>query len=176
MTGASVIVPLPLAVTLEASIGPVMTLVHEYVVPPIVDVGVNASAVPLQTCCEYEDAEFVRTGTGLTVAVTTRTGPGHPFADGVMVYVTVPLLIPSVLVNSCDILFPDPLEAPVTFDETAVHVKVVPATAFEFMMSIAVDSPEQIVWLAAVASGTALTVTTRLTGVPLQLPTPGVIV
>ena len=95
--------------------------------------------------------------------------------EGVILYVTVPLATPSVLDNTCEITFPDPGKAPVTLVlPNTTQEKVVPATAFGFVISMLVDCPEQIVCGDAVAVGTGRTVTTKFTGIPLHPETTGV--
>ena len=127
----------------------------------MVEVGKKFSASLLQICFEKSAAALVIAGTGVTVTVTSTGSPEHPFADGVMRYTTVPVEIPSALVNTCPIVFPDPATAPLTFVLlNMVHENVVPATLFGLLTTIAVDWPEQIAWLAAEISGLGLTVTT----------------
>ena len=82
--GASVMLPAPLAVTVNGSIGPVMLAVQLNVVPPIVDVGAKLSGCTLHICCDKLATGFVITGTGFTVAVTSKGVPGQPLAMGVM--------------------------------------------------------------------------------------------
>jgi hypothetical protein len=66
--------------------------------------------------------------------------------DGVILYVTVPFVRPSVAERTCDITLPDPFNAPVTLVLVkTVHENVVPATALGLVISILVDCPEQIV-------------------------------
>jgi hypothetical protein len=85
LAGVSVTDPDPEAVTDPELMGPLIVLVQENVVPPMEAVGTKLSVSPLQISWEYDVGLFVITGTGLTVAVTLNAGPGHPFADGVMV-------------------------------------------------------------------------------------------
>jgi hypothetical protein len=92
--------PEPAAVTLAGLIGPEMVDVHVKVVPTIVEVGVKLNAPPLQIVLISWVAVFVITGTGLTVTTTTIGAPGQPLALGVIVYVAVPVLMPSVLVRT----------------------------------------------------------------------------
>ena len=82
--GVSVIEPVPDALTEPGEIVPLIELVHEKVVPPIVDVGAKLNGTPLHICCEKLDGVFVITGTGLTVATTLNAAPGHPLTDGMM--------------------------------------------------------------------------------------------
>jgi hypothetical protein len=53
--------------------------------------------------------------------------------------------MPSVLVNSCEIVLPAPADDPFTFVATAVHVYVVPATELGLVIAMEVDSPEQMI-------------------------------
>ena len=118
---------------------------------------------------------MVITGTGFTVAITSNVGPGQPLDEGVILYVTVPLVKPLVLDNTCEITFPDPGKAPVTFVlPNTTHENVVPVTEFGFVISILLDCPEQIVCGDAEAVGTGRTVTTKFTGIPLHPETTGV--
>jgi hypothetical protein len=61
-----------------------MLLVHAYVVPPIVEVGVKLNAVALQIVVCNCPGVFVITGTGFTVTATSVIRPVHPFALGVI--------------------------------------------------------------------------------------------
>jgi hypothetical protein len=99
-TGASLIGPEPAALKEPAIMFALAVAVHVNVVPGIDPVGTKLSASPLQICCEYDGAELVNTGTGFTVAVTLYDGPGHPLAEGVIVYTTVPLPAPLALTNN----------------------------------------------------------------------------
>ena len=83
----------------------------------MLDVGVKLNAVALQIVVCNCAAVLVMTGVGFTVTVTSVVAPLHPFALGVILYVTVPLVVPSVLVNTCPIVAPLPALAPVTFDD-----------------------------------------------------------
>lgn len=112
----------------------------------------------------------------MTVATTSNAGPGHPFDEGIILYVTVPFVNPSVAVRTWDITFPDPAIAPETLVLVrTVHENVVPVTAFGLVIRMLVDCPEHMVWGFADAVGTGLTVTTKFTGVPLHPETLGVI-
>ena len=82
--GASVMLPAPLAVTVKGSIGPVMLAVQVNVVPPMVDEGTKLRGCTLHICCDKLATGFVITGTGFTVAVTSKGIPGQPLAMGVM--------------------------------------------------------------------------------------------
>ncbi len=66
----------------------------------MVEVGTKLSASALQICCDSVGAGFVITGTGFTVAFTTKAGPGHPLTEGVIVYTTVPFIEPCVFTSS----------------------------------------------------------------------------
>ena len=85
------------------------------VVPPIVDVGKKLNDVPLQISWIKEVDEFVIAGLGLTVTTTSIKLPKHAFAVGVILYVTVPDVTPSVDVRTWLIVDPLPVVAPVTF-------------------------------------------------------------
>jgi hypothetical protein len=111
----------------------------------MVEVGTKLSTWELQICCDSVGAGFVITGTGFTVAFTTKLGPGHPLEEGVIVYTTVPFIEPCVFTRSCEIVLPEPAEAPLTLVATAVQLYVVPVTLFGFVIAIEVDSLEQIV-------------------------------
>ena len=76
-----------------------------------------------------------------------------------------------VAVSVSEIGDPDPEPAePTTPDDTEVHVNVVPATAFGFVMKTLVAVPEQIVWFDAAASGVGSTVTVTVNVDPTQDP------
>ena len=67
---------------------------------------------PLQIdCCAGLTANV---GTGFTVTVRVIGVPAQPFALGVIVYVTVPWVLPVVLVSVWDMVLPLPAVAPVT--------------------------------------------------------------
>jgi hypothetical protein len=95
--GVSVIEPVPLAVTPLST--PLTDEVQDIVAAGIVDVGRKFKAVPLQIDCIKLAGVLVIAGTGFTVTVTSNGLPGQPFAEGVILYTTVPELIPSVLVR-----------------------------------------------------------------------------
>jgi hypothetical protein len=64
----------------------------------------------------------------------------------VILYVTVPVVRPSVAERTCDIALPDPFNAPVALVLVKiVHENVVPATALGLVISMLVDCPEHIV-------------------------------
>ena len=145
LTGVLLTAPVPDALTEAALIGPAIVEVHEYVVPAIVDAGKKFNVSLLQICNEKSAAGFVIAGTGVTVTVTSRGSPGHPFARGVILYTTVPVETPSELAKTCPMKLPDPAAAPVTFVTLCmIHEKVVPLTLFGFETATEVDWPEQI--------------------------------
>ena len=100
-------------------------------------------------------------GVGFTVIVTCSALPGHPLAIGVMVYTTVPAVLP-VAVNISSMIFPVPEDAPLTPFCAAVQVKTVPLTLL--VRPIAGASPEQIVLLVwdGLNSGVGFTVIVKL--------------
>ena len=106
----------PLPVTLPGSIGPLITDVQVNVAPTMLVVGKKFNGSLLQICCDKSVGLLVITGTGLTVTVTSINAPLQPFANGVILYTTVPFDIPSVEVNTWLIVFPLPADAPVTFE------------------------------------------------------------
>ena len=108
-------------------------------------------------------------GNGFTVMITLIGVPLHPPADGVMVYVAVPLTLP-VVVNVWAMLVPKPAVAPLTPACDTVQLYVGLATPLLVLKAIEVVAPLQIVWEAGVAttSGKGLTVTTTVIGVPAQ--------
>jgi hypothetical protein len=131
--------------TVVPSIGPVNEDVQEKVVAAIDDVGKKPSASWLHICREKSEAELVITGTAVTVAVTFSGVPAHPFDSGVIRYTTVPVDTASALESTCPMTFPEPAAAPLTFVLLCtIHVNVVPATLFGFVIAIEVDEPEQI--------------------------------
>ena len=139
-------------------------------------VGVKFNAVPLQmVVCNCVEV-LVMTGAGLTVTVTSMKLPLQPFAVGVIRYVTLPLVIPSVEFSTWLIVPPLPALAPVTLLlPCIVQLKVVPVTPFGFVMDTDVLSPLQIVWLEAFTSGIGLTVTVTENGDPSQPLAEGII-
>ena len=101
------------------------------------------------------------TGTGSTVTVTSIVLPLQPFDVGVMRYVTLPLVIPSVDVNTWLINVPLPALAPLTFVlAKIIQLNVVPDTVLGLVIGMLVLSPLQIVSSLADAFGIGLTVTT----------------
>ena len=115
-------------------------------------------------------------GVGLTITVAVIAVPGQPFAEGVIVKVTVTGEL-VVLVSVPEIL-PDPLAAmPIALAVLLrVQVYVVPLTAPD--KAIVVIAPEQIVCDEGVATavGVGLTSTVAVIAVPGQLFADGVIV
>jgi hypothetical protein len=99
-------------------------------------------------------------GAGLTVTTTSVNAPEQPLEAGVMRYVTVPWVLPVVLVNVCAISEPLPAAAPVTFVLLRiVQLKLVPETLFGFVIGIFVVAPLQMVCVAGARTlGTGLTV------------------
>jgi hypothetical protein len=92
-------------------------------------------------------------GVGLTVTTMLTGLPGHAFANGVTMYVTVPA-VDSGLVRTCEIVVPDDAVAPVIPPVIAptVQLKVAPATLL--VSAILVVVPLQIVvGLTVVAFG-----------------------
>jgi hypothetical protein len=159
-TGASVIAPLPDALTPEV-ISALAVEVQLKVAPTIEVLAVKFSEALLQISVWSCVAVLVICGDGSTVTVTSVVDPLHPFADGVILYVTVPLVTPSVEVSTWLIRFPVPAAAPLTLDdESTVQLKVVPLTLFGLVIAIAGDVPEQIVVLLAATVGIGRTVTT----------------
>jgi hypothetical protein len=112
---------------------------------------------------------------GLTVAMIFVVGPAHPFAKGVMVYVTFPTEA-FVVVSNWLMVDPLPFVAPVIFAlGKAVHENVVPATFFGVgLMERNAVWPLHIVKSDPEAEGKGFTVTTRSAGRPLQPPFFGV--
>lgn len=107
------IAPEPLAVTPVKV--PMTKDVQLNVVPPGVDTGRKFSGVPLQISCISEVGALVITGSGLTVTTTSIEFPAHPLAEGVILYVTLPGLIPSADDNTWLITVPLPADSPITF-------------------------------------------------------------
>ena len=63
---------------------------------------------------------MVAVGNGFTVTVAIIGKPLQPLPEGVMVYITVPVVLP-VTVKASAIVFPEAEEVPVTFVATAVQ-------------------------------------------------------
>ena len=102
-------------------------------------------------------------GFGLTVIVAVIVDPLQPFALGVIVYVTVPAVLPVVLLNNWLIVLPLPALAPVTLVADTVQLNVVPVTAFGFVRAMLVVSPLQIVCVAGVANAFGIGLTSTVT-------------
>ena len=167
LTGVSVIGPDPLALT-PVSV-PITVDVQLKVVPVTDAVGMKLRAVLLQISWINEVGEFVMTGFGSTVTITSIKLPAHPLAEGVIRYVTVPCVTPSVEVSNWLITAPLPALAPVTLEKLCtVQLKVVPATPLGLKMATLVLVPEQIPWLEAATSGMGRTITLTANGTPLQ--------
>jgi hypothetical protein len=115
----------------------------------------------------WEAGVAVATGMGLTVIITVSGVPEQPLAEGVIVYVAVPAVMPVVL-RLWAMAEPEDAVAPETPDCTTVHEKVVPATLL--VRDIVVAVPEHRVCNAGVAvmTGMGLTVITTTLGVPAQ--------
>ena len=78
------IAPLPEALTEPPEMGPLVLEVQLYVVPPMFEVGVKPKVAPLHIVVDKLVGVFVIVGVGLTVTVTSKGLPEHPFADGVI--------------------------------------------------------------------------------------------
>jgi len=128
----------------------------------------NAIPVVLPEQIDCPEGVAVTLGTGFTVMVTVIGAPGQPDAEGVIVYVAVPVVVPE-FVSDWMMLEPEPATAPeMPVPLVAVQLKVVPAV--KLVRFTAVLAPEQIVALAgvAVANGTGFTLITTGTPVPGQ--------
>lgn len=115
-------------------------------------------------------------GIGLTNTVAVTGAPGHPFAIGVMVKVTVTGSLLRFV--NVPLISPAPLAAiPVTLVLSLVQLNVVPLTA-PVSTIVVIAFPEQIVCDAGVAtaSGVGLTNTVAVIGAPGQPLAVGVIV
>jgi hypothetical protein len=127
-----------------------------------------------QIVCEAGVAAAL--GIGLTTTVAVTGVPGHPFAVGVMVKVTI-TGSPLRFVNA-PLISPVPLAAiPVTAVLLLVQLNVVPLTA-PVNTIVVIVAPEQIVCDAGVAtaSGVGFTNTVAVIGVPGHPLAVGVIV
>lgn len=114
-------------------------------------------------------------GMGLTVTVAVIGIPGHPVAEGVIVYTAVPGVV-VVVVSVCVIVVPDPADAPLTPVCPTVQEKVVPVTLLVSAIEVALPEHRACVDGVAVTVGAGLTVTVTTAGVPVQPPAVGVIV
>ena len=170
------ILPLPLA-AMPVTVA-VLSLVHAYVVVPVVVLVAKAIvviAIPEHLVCVAGVA--IAFGVGFTITVAVIGVPGQPFADGVMVKVTV--IAPNVVLVNIPLISPVPLAAmpitvPVLF---LVHVYVVPAVLLVNIISVIVP-PEHIVCAGGVATalGVGFTNTVADIAAPGQVLAVGVIV
>jgi len=132
-------------------------------------------AVAEQIVCE--DGVAMAFGVGLTRTVAVTGVPVQPFADGVIVKVTV--IGAFVVFVSVPEMLPLPLAAmPVTVAVLSrVQLNVVPLTA-PVIAIVVIEAAEQIVWLdgVAVAFGVGFTKTVAVIAVPVQPFAVGVIV
>jgi len=116
-------------------------------------------------------------GVGFTSTVAVMEGPVQPLAIGVIVNVTSTGAL--VVLVSVPLMFPLPLVMiPVTVAELSlVQLKVVPLT-FPDKTIVVMVAPEQMVWLAGVATapGVGFTSTVAVTGAPAQPLAVGVMV
>lgn len=156
----------------EAPVTPVCTTVQENVVPVTELVSAIDVALPEQMVAD--DGVAVTAGFGFTVTVTETGVPVQPPAEGVMVYTTVPAVVP-VAVSVCAMLVPLPAVAPVAPVWVTVQLNVV--LPIELVSAMEVALPEQMDCEegVAVATGTGLTVIV-CDCVALQVPEPTVYV
>lgn len=156
----------------DAPVTPVCVTVQEKVVPVTLPARATEVVAPEQIVCDAGVA--VTFGVGFTVMVTVTGLPEQPPADGVIVYTTVPAVLP-VADNVCAMEEPLPAEAPDAPLCVTVQENVVPATLLLNVTDVAV--PEQIVWVAGVAvtTGIGFTVMVTVTGVPVHPLADGVI-
>lgn len=100
----------------------------------------------------------------MTVTTALTGAPEQVFADAVIEYVVVPLLIPSTLVRVSLIVVPEPVPPPLVLELVAVQLKAAPATGE--LNASDVEEPLQIVWVAGVTTivGIGLTVTLTVAG------------
>jgi hypothetical protein len=103
------------------------------VLDELVFVNAVKSSWPLPQKTEVA-GRLVKSGIGFTVTVAEVVGPMQPLALGVMVYVAVPGLMPSVTVSTCEMTLPVPLIAPLTLEAITVHENVVPGTPLVFVI------------------------------------------
>jgi hypothetical protein len=180
-TGAKVVlVSVPLILPEPLAAMPVtvalLSLVQLYVVPATLpDNTIVVIGFAEHTVCAAGVA--VASGVGFTSTVARIGVPEHPFADGVMVKVTVNGI--KVVLVSVPLISPEPLAAmPVTVAILSlVQLKVVPAT-FPVITIVVIGLAEQIVCAegVAVASGVGLTSTVAVMGAPGQLLAVGVMI
>jgi hypothetical protein len=106
------------------------------------------------------------TGAGFTVTAMLIGEPGHEFAVGVTVYVTIPGLVLDAL-SVCAIEFPEPGDEPVAKLSVELQEKVVPDTVLVNTMEVVF--PEQIeVGPLKLVTGFGFTVTVMVIGEPGQ--------
>jgi hypothetical protein len=131
---------------------------------------------PVQSVCV--DGVATAFGVGLTSTVAVTGGPGHPFAVGITVKVTVIGIF--VVLVSVPLILPAPLAAiPVTVATLSlVQLYTVPATGLPLNTIVVIGLAEHIVCDdgTAVALGVGLTSTVAVIGAPGQLLAVGVMV
>jgi hypothetical protein len=157
----------------EAPFTSVVATVQENSIPVTLLVRVIAVVPPEQNSIVAGVA--VTSGIGLTVTMMFTGIPLHPFAEGIIVYVTEPGTLP-VVCRFCEIKEPVPEVAPETPVAEALHVNVVPPT-LPVSPTVKVV-PEQITLeeRSVVTSGIGFTVITIITEFPMQPLAEGVIV
>lgn len=119
-------------------------------------------------------------GVGFTVTANVESGPGHPFALGVMVYVNVIgelVVFTQLWGGMVVVLVPFNVAVGVIPEGgVTVQLKVLPVTVAERFTSV-VLAPEHIVCGGTeLTRGVGFTVTANVTGVPGQLLATGVTV
>jgi hypothetical protein len=130
---------------------PVCETVQLIVVPDTLLLNAMEVIPPSQNV--IEEGVAVITGVGFTVTLTVIGVPGHPEAEGVIVYTTVPAVVP-VAVSVCAMADPLPDNAPEAPVCVTVHENVVPVTLL--VRATPVTVPEQIVCDEGVASATGV--------------------
>lgn len=157
--------------------GPVLSLVHVKVVPPVI---LLKAIVPIATPEHliWLAGVATATGVGFTNTVVVIALPGQLFADGVIVKVTVigeVVMLVNVPAISAEPL--SPIVPPIPVIVGLVHANVVPAVLLVNAMGTIVP-PEHIIWLAGVATtfGVGFTNTVAVVGIPGQPFAVGVIV
>lgn len=103
----------------DAPVTLVCVTVHTKVAPETLLVSVTVEVAPEQSDCALGVA--VTVGMGLTVTVATIGAPAQVPTEGVIVYVTVPGVLP-VAVKVCVMVEPEPAEAPLAPDCDTVQV------------------------------------------------------
>lgn len=174
LVNAPLILPLPLA-AIPVTVT-VLFLVQLKTVPlTLPDNTIVVIVAPEQMVCDTGVATAF--GVGFTSTVAVVDGPGQPLATGVMVKVTVIGALVR-LVNE-PLILPLPfVKMPVTVAELSLdQLKVVPATLPDNTI-VVIAAPEQMVWLAGVATafGVGFTSTDAVIGAPGQPLAVGVIV